>query len=61
MTPEDIVRMVEADIKEGGLAYQPKYWQTKLLLRIKALVENECAKAVKESQAFDEEPKRWQD
>lgn len=48
MTPEDIVRMVETDMKEGGLAYQPVYWQTKLLLRIKALVENERAKAQKE-------------
>lgn len=47
MTPEDIVRMVETDMKEGGLAYQPAYWKTKLLLRIKALVENERAKAVK--------------
>jgi len=47
MTAEDIVRMVETDMKEGGLDYQPKYWQTKLLLRIKALVENEVAKSRK--------------
>ena len=47
MTPEDIVRMVESDMKEGGMSYQPQYWQMKLLLRIKALVENECAKARK--------------
>jgi hypothetical protein len=51
MTPEDIVRMVETDMKEGGMQYQPAYWQTKLLVRIKALVENERAKAVKESSA----------
>lgn len=51
MTPEDIVRMVELDMKEGGIAYQPAYWQTKLLVRIKALVENERAKALKEASA----------
>lgn len=49
MTPEDIVRMVGTDMKEGGMSYQPQYWQIKLLLRIKALVENERAKAVKEA------------
>lgn len=49
MTPEDIVRMVETDMKEGGMAYQPAYWKIKLLLRIKAIVENERAKAVKET------------
>lgn len=54
MTPEDIVRMVETDMKEGGMAYQPAYWQTKLLVRIKALVENECAKAKKGSTAAEE-------
>lgn len=48
MTPEDIVRMAEIDIKEGGMQYQPAYWKTKLLLRIQSLVENERAKAVKE-------------
>lgn len=47
MTAEDIVRMVATDMKEGAMAYQPAYWQTKLLLRIKALVENEVAKAKK--------------
>lgn len=50
MTHEDIVRMVETDMKEGGLAYQPAYWQTKLLVRLKALVENERAKALREHQ-----------
>ena len=48
MTPEDIVKQVEIDMKEGGLDYQPAYWKTKLLLRIQALVVNERAKAVKE-------------
>ena len=48
MTPEDIVRQVEIDMKEGGIQYQPAYWKTKLLLRIQALVENERAKAIKE-------------
>jgi hypothetical protein len=55
MTPEDIVRMVETDMKEGGMAYQPVYWQTKLLLRIKALVENERAKAVKEIKGTEDQ------
>lgn len=54
MTPEDIVRMVEIDMKEGGLDYQPKYWQTKLLIRIKALVENEMAKAKKGQETTQE-------
>lgn len=49
MTPEDIVRQVEIDMKEGGLDYQPAYWKMKLLLRIQALVENERAKASKGS------------
>lgn len=40
MTPEEIVAHVEVDMKEGGLDYQPAYWKMKLLLRIKALVEN---------------------
>lgn len=39
MTPEEIVNHVEIDMKEGGLEYQPAYWKTKLLVRIKALVE----------------------
>jgi len=43
MTPEDIVRLVELDMKEGGTAYQPAYWQMKLLLRIKALVGNDVS------------------
>lgn len=37
MTPEEIVDHVEIDMKEGGDAYQPAYWKTKLLLRIQAL------------------------
>lgn len=49
MTPDDIVRQVEIDMKEGGMQYQPAYWKMKLLLRIQALVENERAKAQKEA------------
>lgn len=50
MTPEDIVRMVELDMKEGSMQYQPAYWKTRLLLRIKAMMENERAKALKDHQ-----------
>lgn len=57
MTPEDIVRMAETDMKEGGMSYQPQYWKIKLLLRIQALVENERTKAVKESPASSDAPK----
>jgi hypothetical protein len=53
MTPDDIVRLVEVDMKEGGMQYQPAYWKMKLLLRIQSLVENERAKAVKEYQNRD--------
>lgn len=55
MTPEDIVRMVETDMKEGGMQYQPAYWQMKLLLRIKAIIENERAKAVKEIKGTEDQ------
>lgn len=50
MTPDDIVRHVEIDMKEGGLDYQPAYWKMKLLVRIQTLVENERAKALKEQE-----------
>jgi hypothetical protein len=56
MTPDDIVRQVEIDMKEGGLAYQPAYWKTKLLVRIQSLVENERAKALKEQAATPAKP-----
>lgn len=56
MTPEDIVRQVAIDMKEGGIDYQPAYWQTKLLLRIKALVENEREKAIKEAAQLKSAP-----
>lgn len=53
MTPEDIVRLVEVDMKEGGIDFQPAYWQMKLLIRIKTLVENERAQAIKEQSAVE--------
>lgn len=49
MKPEDIVRLTEVDMKEGGHQYQPAYWKTKLLFRIEALVKNEREKAMKDA------------
>lgn len=51
MTPEEIVDHVEIDMKEGGAQYQPAYWKSKLLVRLKAhleLAKEEGRKAPKE-------------